>query len=49
VSWDEVEAHHKGGRKTLSFTADEVLERLDRSGDLFAPVLKLKQRLPHFG
>jgi bifunctional non-homologous end joining protein LigD len=49
VSWDEVEAHHKGGRKALSFTADEVLERLDRIGDLFAPVLKLKQRLPHFG
>jgi bifunctional non-homologous end joining protein LigD len=49
VTWDEVEAHHKGGRKALSFTADEVLERLDRSGDLFAPVLKLKQRLPHFG
>jgi bifunctional non-homologous end joining protein LigD len=49
VTWDEVEAHHKGGRKALSFTADEVLKRLDRSGDLFAPVLKLKQRLPHFG
>ena len=49
VSWDEVEAHHKGGRKALSFTADEVLERLDRTGDLFAQVLKLKQRLPHFG
>jgi bifunctional non-homologous end joining protein LigD len=49
VSWDEVEAHHKGGRTALSFTADEVLERLDRIGDLFAPVLKLKQRLPHFG
>jgi bifunctional non-homologous end joining protein LigD len=49
VAWDEVEAHHRGGRKALSFTADEVLERLARSGDLFAPVLKLKQRLPHFG
>jgi bifunctional non-homologous end joining protein LigD len=49
VSWDEVEAHHKGRRKDLSFTADEVLKRLDRDGDLFAPVLKLKQKLPHFG
>jgi bifunctional non-homologous end joining protein LigD len=48
VSWDEVESHHKGRRKDLSFTADEVLARLDRDGDLFAPVLKLKQRLPRF-
>ncbi len=49
VSWDEVEAHQMGRRKDLSFTADEVLSRLDRDGDLFAPVLKLKQKLPHFG
>jgi bifunctional non-homologous end joining protein LigD len=48
VSWDEVEARHQGRRKDLSFTADEVLARLDRDGDLFAPVLKLKQRLPRF-
>jgi bifunctional non-homologous end joining protein LigD len=49
VSWDEVEARHRGRRKDLSFTADEVLARLDRDGDLFDPVLKLKQRLPCFG
>jgi bifunctional non-homologous end joining protein LigD len=49
VSWDEVEARHRGRRKDLSFTADEVLARLDRDGDLFDPVLKLKQRLPRFG
>jgi bifunctional non-homologous end joining protein LigD len=48
VSWDEVEARHRGRRKDLSFTADEVLARLDRDGDLFDPVLKLKQRLPRF-
>jgi bifunctional non-homologous end joining protein LigD len=49
VSWDEVEAHHRGRRKDLSFTAGEVLARLERDGDLFAPALKLKQRLPDFG
>jgi bifunctional non-homologous end joining protein LigD len=49
VSWEEVEAHHRGRGKGLSFTADEVLARLDRHGDLFEPVLKLKQRLPHLG
>jgi bifunctional non-homologous end joining protein LigD len=46
VSWEEVEAHHRGKLKDLSFTSDQVLDRLDREGDLFAPVLKLKQKLP---
>ena len=46
VTWDEVEAFHKGKRKTLAFTADQVLARVKKDGDLFAPVLKLKQRLP---
>lgn len=49
VSWDEVEAHHRGKRKDLSFTSDEVLSRFERDGDIFAPVLKLKQKLPKFG
>jgi bifunctional non-homologous end joining protein LigD len=49
VTWDEVEAHHRGKLKQLAFTADEVLARVERRGDLFAPVLKLKQKLPHFG
>ncbi len=49
VSWDEVEAYHKGRRKDLSFTADQVLKRIEKDGDLFAPLLKLKQRLPSFG
>jgi bifunctional non-homologous end joining protein LigD len=46
VTWDEVEGHHLGKLKTLAFTADEVLARVDRLGDLFAPVLELKQELP---
>jgi hypothetical protein len=28
------------------FEADEVLKRVDKMGDLFAPLLKLKQKLP---
>jgi bifunctional non-homologous end joining protein LigD len=49
VSWDEVEAFHLGKRKDLSFVAEDVLQRVDRQGDLFAPVLKLKQKLPKLG
>ncbi|HEY8900860.1 MAG TPA: non-homologous end-joining DNA ligase [Chthoniobacterales bacterium] len=45
VSWKEVENAAKK-KKPLSFTSDEVLERVEKMGDLFAPVLELKQRLP---
>jgi hypothetical protein len=30
----------------LSFLAGEVLQRVQRSGDLFAPVLEVHQKLP---
>jgi bifunctional non-homologous end joining protein LigD len=30
----------------LSFLSDEVLKRVEKHGDLFEPVLKLKQKLP---
>ena len=46
VSWDEVDAHHRGKLKELAFTADQVLARVERDGDLFAPLLELKQALP---
>jgi len=46
VTWDEVEAHHAGTLKDLSFTVDQVLERIQCQGDLFQLVLKLKQKLP---
>jgi bifunctional non-homologous end joining protein LigD len=47
VSWDEVErAVDKGDAESLVFEAGEVLERIERHGDLFAPVLELKQKLP---
>jgi bifunctional non-homologous end joining protein LigD len=46
VSWAEVEAHHGGKLKDLAFTSDQALDRVNRDGDLFAPVLELKQKLP---
>ncbi len=47
VSWDEVEnCRKKGHAEALVFESDDVLRRAEESGDLFAPVLKLRQRLP---
>src|SRR6201991_4757245 len=47
ISWDEVEhAAAKGDAASLVFEAPQVLERLERHGDLFAPVLELEQQLP---
>src|SRR5437868_7994656 len=47
VKWSELTgAIEKRDSKTLEFAPDEALTRLKRLGDLFAPVLKLKQRLP---
>jgi len=47
VTWDEVEtAVRKKSAKILTFEAGEVLKRVKKHGDLFAPVLKLKQKLP---
>jgi bifunctional non-homologous end joining protein LigD len=45
VSWDEVQAVADGG-DPLSFEADDVIARIERDGDLFAPVLELEQDLP---
>src|SRR6185312_6246377 len=47
VEWDEVEvALKKKDARRLSFLSDEVLERVEKNGDLFDPLLKLKQKLP---
>lgn len=47
IGWDEVEdALERDERECLVFEASDVLERLDRHGDLFAPVLELEQELP---
>jgi len=47
VTWDEVAlCLKKQDPELLVFTADQVLKRVEKLGDLFAPVLKLKQKLP---
>jgi bifunctional non-homologous end joining protein LigD len=47
VTWDEVTtALKKKDAKLLTFEVNEVLKRVKKQGDLFAPVLKLKQKLP---
>jgi bifunctional non-homologous end joining protein LigD len=47
VTWEEVEAAAGAGDGSgLVFEASEVLDRIERHGDLFAPVLELKQALP---
>jgi bifunctional non-homologous end joining protein LigD len=49
VSWDEVASCAENGDPgVLVFEASDVLERVERDGDLFAPVLERKQRLPSF-
>jgi len=47
VTWDEVAlCLKKQDPELLLFTADQVLKRVEKLGDLFVPVLKLKQKLP---
>jgi bifunctional non-homologous end joining protein LigD len=47
VTWDEVEAGaRRRSGKVLTFEYDEVLERVERDGDLFAAALTLRQALP---
>jgi bifunctional non-homologous end joining protein LigD len=47
VTWDELErAAKKKDLQSLFFSPDAALRRVKKLGDLFAPVLKKKQRLP---
>jgi bifunctional non-homologous end joining protein LigD len=47
VTWEEVErALKKKDANLLVFEAKQVVQRVEKMGDLFAPVLELKQRLP---
>ena len=47
VCWSEVEeALKKKDASRLVFEAKDVLERVAKMGDLFEPVLRMKQRLP---
>ena len=47
VTWEEVEsAFKKKDPQRLVFESKDVLARVDKMGDLFEPVLTLKQKLP---
>lgn len=47
ITWEEVEKAAESGKGDhLVFEAADVLKRIEKHGDLFAPVLELKQELP---
>jgi bifunctional non-homologous end joining protein LigD len=50
VTWEEIaKAIKRKDASKLVFEAPDVIKRVDKLGDLFEPVLKLKQRLPAVG
>ena len=47
LAWDEVEKIlESGDPESAVFDSDDVLARVEKHGDLFEPVIKLKQKLP---
>jgi bifunctional non-homologous end joining protein LigD len=47
VTWDEVKkCLSKKDPQLLAFDSEAALKRVEKSGDIFEPVLKLKQKLP---
>jgi bifunctional non-homologous end joining protein LigD len=47
LHWREVERAAKSGKaENLRFEIPDAIKRIDREGDVFEPVLKLKQKLP---
>jgi bifunctional non-homologous end joining protein LigD len=49
LTWDEVAAAHKKRKpEMLEFDYRQTLDRVQKFGDLFEPVLKLKQKMPAF-
>src|SRR6266481_2672975 len=47
ITWEEVEQTlKKKDAQRLVFEANDVLKRVEKMGDLFEPILKLKQKLP---
>ncbi len=49
VTWDEVEhCLQKEDPNLLVFDSEQALSRVDKLGDMFAPVLTMKQKLPAF-
>jgi bifunctional non-homologous end joining protein LigD len=54
VEWDEVEAalrkrSHERSVESLRFESKDVIKRVEGRGDLFAPVLEKRQKLPRSG
>jgi bifunctional non-homologous end joining protein LigD len=49
LEWEEVaRASKKKNADALVFTSQDTLDRVEKNGDLFEPVLRLKQKLPPF-
>jgi bifunctional non-homologous end joining protein LigD len=47
ITWREVERTAKGGDpEKIRFELPDAIKRIEKEGDLFEPVLKLKQKLP---
>jgi bifunctional non-homologous end joining protein LigD len=47
ITWEEIErAADSGDGSRVVFETKDVLERIEKHGDLFAPVLELEQKLP---
>jgi len=54
VEWEEVEAvprrrKHELAIESMQFEGADVIRRVEKRGDLFAPVLELEQELPDLG
>jgi hypothetical protein len=50
VTWDEIEeAVKKNDASRLTFEASQVLERVEKMGDLMEPLLTTRQELPTLG
>src|SRR5262249_9654942 len=50
VTWEEVQRCLEARDPALlTFEAQDVLRRFEKRGDLFAPLLALRQELPPFG
>jgi len=50
VTWDEVgRTLQKKDASLLVFESRQVLDRVEKNGDLFAPLLTLRQKLPKLG
>jgi bifunctional non-homologous end joining protein LigD len=50
VTWEEVESClTKRNPDLLTFDSEQTLQRVEKMGDLFEPVLNLKQKLPALG